>query len=220
MSENYDTYRHAGELSIPAYNTVIGVVLLIGFVINAVTVHFFTDYLVTLPTLPLIIGYFVVCIIGMLMSVCSDNPFISFIGYLLVVIPCGVILAIGIDGVEASTIAHAAVLTAILVAIMLIASYIWPDFFASLGRVLLTSLTVFIVVELSAIIIFHYFMPSAWDYLVVALFCFYIGYDWVKAQKKYHSLDNAIDSCTDLYLDIINIFIRLVSGSSRSKSSK
>lgn len=220
-SENYGAHMGAArELSVPIYNTVIGVVLLIGFIINAITVHFFTDYLVTLPILPLIFGYFVVCFAGMLMSFISDNPLISFIGYLLVVIPCGAILAVGIDRIEASTIAHAALVTAILVTIMLMASYIWPNFFAGLGRVLFACLTTVIIVELVAIIFFRYYMPSIWDYLVVALFCCYIGYDWVEAQRKYRSLDNAIDSCTGLYLDIINIFLRLVSASSRSKSSK
>ena len=201
-SENYGAHMGAArELSVPIYNTVIGVVLLIGFIINAVTVHFFNGYLVTLPILPL-------------------NPLISFIGYLLVVISCGAILAVGIDRIEASTIAHAALVTAILVTIMLMASYIWPNFFAGLGRVLFACLTTVIIVELVAIIFFRYYMPSIWDYLVVALFCCYIGYDWVEAQRKYRSLDNAIDSCTGLYLDIINIFLRLVSASSRSKSSK
>ena len=38
----------------------------------------------------------------------------------------------------------------------------------------------------------------------------YIGYDWAKAQEKRKTLDNAVDSAVDLYLDVINLFVRLL----------
>ena len=34
--------------------------------------------------------------------------------------------------------------------------------------------------------------------------------DWAKAQEKPKTLDNAVDSAVDLYLDIINLFVRLL----------
>ena len=52
--------------------------------------------------------------------------------------------------------------------------------------------------------------PQWWDWLVALLFCGYIGYDWAKAQEKRKTLDNAVDSAVDLYLDIINLFVRLL----------
>ena len=53
--------------------------------------------------------------------------------------------------------------------------------------------------------------PRWWDWVVALIFCGYIGYDWVEAQNKYKTLDNAVDSAMDLYLDIINLFVRLLS---------
>ena len=43
-----------------------------------------------------------------------------------------------------------------------------------------------------------------------------IGYDWAEAQTKAYTLDNAVDSVVGLYLDIINLFLRILSSSSKS----
>lgn len=63
-------------------------------------------------------------------------------------------------------------------------------------------------------------MPTVWDVLVALLFCGYIGYDWAVAQREEKTVDNAVDTCVGLYLDIINIFIRVLSASGNKKSSK
>lgn len=53
------------------------------------------------------------------------------------------------------------------------------------------------------------------DYVVVLVFSGYIGYDWSKAQQFPRNLDNAIDSAADIYVDIVNIFMRILSILSR-----
>ena len=47
-------------------------------------------------------------------------------------------------------------------------------------------------------------------YIVVLIFCGYIEYDWAKANTQRKTIDNAIDSATELYIDIINLFIRIL----------
>ena len=42
------------------------------------------------------------------------------------------------------------------------------------------------------------------------IFTLYIGYDWYKAQAYPKTLDNAVDSALDLYLDIINLFLKIL----------
>ena len=49
------------------------------------------------------------------------------------------------------------------------------------------------------------------DYAVALIFCGYIGLDWCRAQQYPKTLDNAIDSAADIYLDIVNLFIRILS---------
>ena len=45
---------------------------------------------------------------------------------------------------------------------------------------------------------------------MVVIFSGYIGYDWARANMIPKTLDNAIDSAASLYIDIINLFIRIL----------
>ena len=51
---------------------------------------------------------------------------------------------------------------------------------------------------------------ALYDTLIVTIFSLYIGYDWSRACSYEPTLDNAIDSACDLYLDIINVFLALL----------
>ncbi|MBO7709254.1 MAG: US12 family protein, partial [Lachnospiraceae bacterium] len=83
-------------------------------------------------------------------------------------------------------------------------------FFLSIGRVLIFALIGSIVIELIGGLLLH--LPlGIMDYVVVVIFAGYIGYDWARAQAYPKTLDNAIDSAADIYVDIINIFIRILS---------
>ena len=71
------------------------------------------------------------------------------------------------------------------------------------------ALIVVIVVEMIEIFIFkvHH---GILDWAVVAIFCGYIGYDWGRANSIPKTVDNAIDSAASLYMDIINLFLRIL----------
>lgn len=213
------TYGHSEEMSTRAYNSMIGLILLIGFGINAFMARYLTESIMQIPRSYLIIGYFIICITGILMSEISKSPFVSFIGYLMVVVPCGALLAVAIEDISVDVVVHAAATTSLMTIIMIISGTVWPDFFDSYGRVLSTCLGAVIVIELVSYLFFTSTMPTFWHHLVVVLFCLYIGYDWAKAQEKEHTLDNAVDACVGLYLDIINIFLRLAEKDSSNKSS-
>lgn len=197
------------EISNKMYNIIIGLVLLWGFAINAIMCIFFQDVFSTWNPSIVLIGYLVIALIGILMSEFSDDHIVSFIGYNLLVLPMGVVLSITLKDYYISSIIQAFVLTSIITIIMIVISGIKPEIFQSMGTTLFICLAGAIVIEL--------FMPLAgitnpkwWDWLVALVFCGYIGYDWSRAQKKTKTLDNAVDSAVDLYLDIINLFVRLL----------
>ena len=82
----------ADTISPSIFNFTIGAMLLYGFVINALIVwlghDFFTSFVA--ENYPLfIIGYFVLCLAGTVISLKSTKPLISFLGYNLVVTPIG-----------------------------------------------------------------------------------------------------------------------------------
>ena len=206
-------------LPLRTYNLVIGAILLYGFAINAFMVKFCAHYFENINYLVLLIGYFVLCFLGIRISLRSDSPGISFLGYNMVVVPVGVILSLGLEAVESAQIIHAAALTAIVTLSMMAMAAVWPEFFLSLGRVLFFALLIVIIAEICTALMGIY-MPRAWDIGVAIIFCGYIGFDWAKAQQTDHTLDNAVDACVGLYLDIINLFLRILSSSSKSSSRR
>lgn len=200
------------ELSNKQYNIVIGLILLWGFAVNAIMCVFFPHVFATWNPATVLIGYFVAAIAGICMSKFSDNPILSFLGYNLTVLPIGVVLSISLQDYLMSTIAETFILTTFITLLMIVISSIKPEIFESLGTTLFICLSGTIIIEL-IMMIAGFGTPRWWDWLIALLFCGYIGYDWSKAQQKQKTLNNAIDSATDLYLDIVNLFVRLLDSS-------
>lgn len=55
------------------------------------------------------------------------------------------------------------------------------------------------------------------DWIVAVIFCGYIGYDWEKANRMPKPVDNAVDGAAAIYMDIINLFMRILRIFGRSK---
>ena len=85
----------------------------------------------------------------------------------------------------------------------------WPKFFLSIGRGLFVAFLAAFVVELGFFFITGS-APALFDWLFVGIFSGYIGYDWARAQRLPKTLDNAVDAAAALYVDIVNLFIRLL----------
>ena len=215
---DYVEKRKNGELSLRAYNLTIGLVLLWGFVVNVLMCKFCTKTFMSWNFTAVVIGYFIVAIAGMLISRFSDNPFISFIGYNMVVLPVGVVLSIALTEYDKISIMNALLTTTVVTLIMIILATAIPNIFLSMGKVLFVCLTGVVVCELIFMFI-GFATPSLWDFIVALIFCGYIGYDWAEAQTKERTLDNAVDSVVDLYLDIVNLFLRILSSSSKSSKN-
>jgi len=198
----YDT------ISERTYNLFIGGILAYGFAVNYwVVANIPAD---AIPTLPLIIGYFVLALTGIVISNVSDDAVISFIGYNLVVIPVGFVLNVALEGVNPDIIMNAMLATGMVTAIMMVLGSLYPGFFRRIEGALFWSLLAAIVVELFLIFILGQDL-AIMDMIVILIFSGYIGFDWGRAQSIAKTPDNAVDVCVALYLDIINIFIRFVS---------
>lgn len=107
---------------------------------------------------------------------------------------------------------NALVTTVAITLLMILLGSIFPQIFLSMGRVLGVCVTGVVICELIFLLI-GFSTPSIWDWIVALIFCGCIGYDWAEAQTKPRTLDNAVDSVVALYLDIVNLFVRLLSAS-------
>ena len=206
----------AGGIPVTKYNLILGGVLFWGFLANALICFFTRNVALYEYALPILIGYLVLALVGVLMTR-SHSATVSFIGYNLVVVPLGFVLSLYISEFEPLLVLSVFAMTAAVTLTMMLLSLVFPRLFLSMGRALGITLLVVIVLEL----IFTFvaiatgaFSDSLYlviDWIVVVVFSLYVGYDWAIAQRRYRTVDAAVDSACALYLDIINLFIRLLS---------
>lgn len=196
------------EISERKYYNLIGANLAYGLILNIIMVATLGDMARHMNMWLFLIFYFVACFAGTLMMAASNNAVTSFIGYNLVVIPVGLLLASALPSYNLNDIAFAFVEALGVTAIMIIVANIKPDWFRGMGKSLLTALLAFIFVE---IIMMLFGVDFIWmDFIAVGIFTLLVGYDWSVAQDYHKSSITAILVASSLYLDIINLFLRLL----------
>lgn len=223
------TYRDGAlELSESRYNLAIGATLAWGFFLNYLILQFAQPAILNLIyTSPMgystfmigfLIAYFALVTIGSGM-VRSYDPVKCFIGYNLIALPVGVVVSIAMIGYDPGLVTRAALSTAIVTLSMMILSMVFPNLFTRVGPSLGIALLAVIVVESLSMLLFRANVTLL-DWVVVGIMCLYIGYDWVRANSVQRTATNAIAAASALYLDIINIFLRLLRILARSQRSR
>jgi FtsH-binding integral membrane protein len=198
------------RISANVYNLIIGLVLCWGFLVNAVMVKTISyESIASISPFIFFIGYFASCFFGVFLYSKSDNPLISFIGYNFVVVPFGLIINLVVHHYDPSIVLDAIQVTGAVTAVMMVLGSIFPRFFERIAGALGIALFAVIIVELVEVFIFktHH---GIIDWIVVVIFCGYIGYDWGRANRIPKTVDNAVDSAASLYMDIINLFLRIL----------
>jgi len=195
------------------YNIALGSVVMYGLVLNIILCAVLGNRMMYVNPLVLIIGYVVCCIAGVIISSKSHSPAISFIGYNLVVVPVGLVLSVTISGYvmagAGALIMQAIVYTTVTTAAMIALSVMFPDFFSKIGTIMLGVLVGFVLSEIIALIFFPG-SQNMFAWIGAGIFALYIGYDFWRAQQFPKTLDNAVDCALDIYLDIINLFLRIL----------
>ncbi|WFC63541.1 hypothetical protein EWH21_18055 [Pseudomonas sp. REST10] len=197
-------------ISPAVYNLVIGLTLLWGFAVNwwmvgAISV----EWIRSINIWVFFGGYFASCMLGVYLFSSSSNPLVSFVGYNLVVAPFGLIINLVVSRYDANLVQQAIRLTALVTVGMMALGTLFPAFFQRIASALTIALLLVIVVELVEVLVFG-IRHGILDWIVVLIFCGYIGYDWGRANQIPKTLDNAIDSAAALYMDIINLFLRIL----------
>lgn len=88
-------------------------------------------------------------------------------------------------------------------------SVLFPKYFEKFfGALFIAILAVIIVAAIEIMLLnkHHHII----DLLAVLVFCGYIGIDWGRANRIPKTLPNAVDSAAAVYMDIINLFPRLL----------
>ena len=193
-----------------AYNMTIGLTLLWGILINVVMAVFFTYQILSLNYILVLVVYFAGTIGCSILVHKSSSPAVSFAGFTGMAICMGLLLTFYVTAFSGHSVAYAFIATGLVTVIMVILSMLYPAFFEGLGRTLIVSLLACIIMQVIGSFLLGLPMTII-DYAVALIFCGYIGLDWCRAQRYPKTLDNAIDSAADIYLDIVNLFIRILS---------
>ena len=156
------------------------------------------------------IGYFVSIMVGTAIYTKSNNPAISFIGYHFLVVPLGLFVVAMVGVSEAAIVSKAFFATAAITGTMMALGATYPRFFLSIGKALFIALISTVLVELGM----YFFLGISlgiFDGIMVLIMAGYIGFDWARAQSLPKTLDNAVDCAASLYVDIVILFLRLLS---------
>ncbi len=197
-------------ISAGKYNLIIGLMIACGFALNLAMAYFMPGLILSLPPVAIIIAYFVLAIGGIAIVHRSSSAFVSGIAFFVLAAGTGLVLTYILSGYTGASVVLAFAITAVITVVMAVISSIFPAVFLSMGRGLLVSLGVTIVAELICMFFFRGAL-GAFDYVVILIFCGYIGFDWARAQLYQKTVRNAIASAADLYVDIVNILIRILS---------
>ncbi len=197
------------------FNLILGGTLLWGFLMNILFCVFFGRAAAQLPYGAIMIAYVVLAFSGIMINTRSSKPIWSFVGYNMVVLPLGLVLSVLIADAGADAVRETFQITAAVTAGMLLLSNWKPEFFARMGPCLFGALLLTLVAELVTFLFNRSF--ELINVIVALIFCGYIGFDWARAQQRPCTADNAIDSACALYLDIINLALRILASRSRSK---
>lgn len=216
-----DVYARTGsdEISRSAFYATIGAVITFGLVATGVVSHLCANWQPT--TLEFWLVGLGLPLLGILISL-SDSALISFVGFNLVAIPFGAILGPALAYYKMAypgIVTEAAMLTAGVTAVMAISGMLFPDFYRSIGGALFWALMALVVVSLLSLFIPALANLTIIHYLAAGLFSLYIGFDMWRASEIPSTLDNAVDVSISLYLDIINLFLRILQILGNSKSN-
>ena len=209
--------RPAGKLvSRRLYNAVLTGLVLLSFVVMAACSYYTStaDFLlfVSHNVLTYTIGSLVLSIGGLIaMSIgrSKESMPIAVVGYALFTLSFGFTTSFALTAYSLESISTAFAATAAIMVIFGAAGFLFPNFFAKIQGVLSVSLLAILVVEL--VLMVMGVRQNFTDIAVILIFCGFIGFDVYRASAAAPTLTNALWFAVDLYLDIINVFLRILS---------
>lgn len=162
----------------------------------------------------LLIGTFVGAVVGIWMFTASEAWPMSLLGISIMSACLGLMIGPVINLYEAEVVVKALVTTAGITVVMSIVGIVMPQSLEGLGGFLLGGLTLLIVGNFARVLMPMFGIPGdalgILDWVGAGLFTIYIVYDWNRAMRLPHTVDNAVDVAGALILDVVNLLLTLL----------
>lgn len=197
------------------YNAVLCGLVLLSFVVMAACSHVAAtpEFLLFMYRNPLAlsIGSLVGSIGGIIcMSIARSKESLplGLMGYALFSLTFGFTTSLALSYYSLDSISMAFTATAAIMVVFGVAGMAFPKFFARLQGICVLGLLSVMVIELA--LMFMGVQQSVTDIAVILLFCGFIGYDVYRASVAVPTFTNALWYAIELYLDILNVFLRIL----------
>lgn len=167
--------------------------------------------------LAFVIACYVVPFAGIIIMALAGREHLGLmvVGYCMVTLTLGFLMAIVLTEYTAASIQRAILITAIIAISFATLGFAWPQLFRRILPICMIALSIMIIIEL---VMMFLSIPSGWnDWVVIVIFCGLIGYDFYQAATDEPTVDNAIWYACEIYLDLINIFLRVLNITGRSR---
>lgn len=203
------------RISVRTYNLIMAGLILAGFVVMGVgslwarTLSF--QLMLMNNFMLFFFGPLIASIVGIvMMSIAAGKQSIglSLAGFAVFVAGFGITAGVALSTYDLPAINTAFFATAGITAVAGIVGLAFPSFTQRLGGILCGVLFGVIVVEIA--LMFMGVSQTVTDWIVVAVFAGFIAYDFNRAAMLEPTVPNAVLSASNLFLDIVNILLRLL----------
>lgn len=151
----------------------------------------------------------------------NDDPVVAIGGYLLVAVSFGFITGPVVAEYTAASAARILFLTTMIIVGLGMVGAAFPGSLASWWSWLLGGLLVLLAGQFLLPLASSLGIPfgnaiTFWDWAGIALFSFFVVFDLNRAMRIPYTMNNAIACAVEVYLDFINLFLRILSQSGDS----
>lgn len=167
------------------------------------------------PSIWLVLGVLVVGIAGTMIALRSTNWIVSLFGFALLAGPFGALMGPTVNLYTDASVLRIVYVTGGLVTGLGIIGFVYPKSLESWGAWLFGGLLILLIGQFGLLFAAMAGVDigtalTVWDWIGVGLFSAYVIYDVNQAQRVPATVDNAVDCALALYLDVINLFLRLL----------
>lgn len=213
ISTDYRERDYGRSMSDRAYMFMLGFYVFFGILLDilvaSATYQWRQPNLVMLLVLGLGLPF-----VGILISSRSRNWMVSTLGYLLVVVPFGILLGPILAMYNAASVLQAFMVTMVVSAGMWIVGSAIPPITRSWGGYILGGLLLLMAGYAAAAIMPLFHMRPVFmgvlPWIGAILFSALIVYDINKAMQRPKTPENAVGAAVGIYLDIYNLFMQLL----------
>lgn len=198
------------------YNAVLAGLVVLSFAVMAACSYITStaDFIIFVARNPILytvvsLAASIVGIVVMSVGRSKESLVLGGVGYALFTLSFGFTTSFALSAYSLESLSTAFAATAAIMVVFGLAGFMFPRFFAKIQGVLCVALLAIVAVEL--VLMFMGVGQNITDIAVILIFCGFIGYDVYQSQMVAPTLTNALWFAVDLYLDIVNVLLRLLS---------